>query len=112
MRSDELDARIDAALKQGPQWEPPREFAQHVAAAAMADRSIGTPSGSRSLPPRGTVAVARPALWLALAGCGIGLTGGLLGGDVVLVAWMSAGLTWWTAVTFVRRAGASGPLRR
>ena len=104
MNRDELDARIDAALKQAPAWEPPGDFARRI--AAMAARPGTTRAASWSLVPPGVFGAAMPALLLALAGCIFGLMPDVVADNATLMAWLSAGLTVWTALMFARRASA------
>src|SRR5262245_47990871 len=104
MNSDELDARIDVVLKGGPEWEPPRDFARRVAVMA-ADADTTRPASWGWLSP-GVFDAAMPGLLLALAGCVLGLTPLVFADNVMVVAWLSAGLTLWTAATVARRAGS------
>ena len=95
MNDGELDAQIDAVLKEAPAWQPPHGFARRV--VVMAQRS-------RAPRSRGVFDVALPGLLVALGGCVVGLISDVLVDNATLVLWLCAGLAVWSATTFARRA--------
>ena len=93
-----LYGRMDVALTQGPDWEPPVDFGQRVAASAprpaprrVADRHPGV------------FGVAMPGLLVAAVGCVAGLSSDAFIVDVVPLTWLCAALSLWVGASFMQR---------